>query len=128
MLFVLEPGSELQEIESQFVEFNSVSHPSLQLVELVLFLLEQGHLEGPHLGSGVEVHVSGVDQVDAAFGHVLEENGPFVEQEKLAGRDLVVLVQVVDAEDRVSGVLVSGQRFGLGVGFQFHESSSSGLG
>ena len=61
VLFVLEPGSELQEVEAQLVEFDSVSHPSLQLVELVLFLFEKSHFERAHLGGGVEVHVSGVD-------------------------------------------------------------------
>ena len=40
VLFELEPGAELQEVEAQLLEFDSAAHPALQLVELVLFLLE----------------------------------------------------------------------------------------
>lgn len=128
MLLELEPSSELQEVEPQLVEFDSVSHPALKLVELVLLFLEKGHLETADLSAHVEVHVSGVNQVDAALGHLLEENGPLVEQKQLARRNLVVLVQVVNAEHSLARILVGGQRLGQHPGLHLHEPSSFGLG
>ena len=92
MLFELKPGAELQDVETELLEFNSASHPSLELVKLVLLFLEKSDFELADLCGDVEVQVSGVNQMDVALYHGLKEGGVLMEQEEFTSRNLTILV------------------------------------
>jgi len=58
MLFELEPSSELNKVQSEFIEFNSASHPSLKFIQLVLFFLKKCNFKLSNLSGDIEIKIS----------------------------------------------------------------------
>jgi len=78
MLFELEPSSELQEVKTQLIEFYTTSHPALKIIELGLFLLENGDFVLSDLGCCIEIKISGINKMYISFHQVLENSGIFM--------------------------------------------------